>query len=419
MPQELAGVHSSFGTGGEHLVWGPTSGLTDESGTMCTMTTRQTGRLGWTGVGAVVLFAVISQNACGATPDEPSVKPVSPAAPATPATSQQPASEPAVVPVRPRGPVLRPPRVDAPDATEPLRPNMPESTAAELGLKSNPPLVREGAFIANTRGQMVRGKSGRAYFVFDRDATGRTFPPMILLEGPNLAAVERLSEVATPTSRIRLGGQVLAYRGHNYLLVTTPPLMERVEESAPPPAAPAATSSSSAGSPSTAPGAAAPSGAPGEKSIQDIIAEMDSAVGSRQTIGERRPIQTPSDAPSLTGESGGAKGAPASTPGGELSPSVMDSRTLGYLASRRGRLVRTGDGRLTFRPDNGASGKTEPAMTLLPCQNLVALESIADTSGEAATLTMSGEVFVYRGRHFLLASMYVVNRASSNVQPTQ
>lgn len=384
--------------------------------------------VGTLGACGVLFLACASFGQSGQDPADP----VPPPASTQPSSDQQPAVVPvapaplpAPIPARPRGPVLRPPQVNAPgkDGTEPVRPMEAAPPARDLNLSVSPPLVREGAFIASGFGQMVRGKSGRAYFVFQRDASGKTFPPMILLEGPNLAALERLSEVATPTSRIRIGGQVLVYRDHNYLLITTPPLMERgVEASTPPPGeTPADSTQPGAGDPAQgdAPSRATAANQ-GEKSIDDIIAEMDRAVGSRQSVGARRPIQSPGD---LT-QNGSGAAAPASSAAGttstyETGAAAMDSRTLGYLTSRRGRLVRSPDGWLTFRPDSGSSGKPEPAMALLPCQNLMALETISDSHGDATTLTVSGEVFVYQGRRHLLPSVYVVDRASTNVQPTQ
>ena len=348
--------------------------------------------------------------------DEPTTTPPNPTTPTSPVTP---------IPTPPRGPVLRPPRVDSPTSIEPVRPNLPDVPARELGLPVNPPLVREGAFVSSARGQLVRGKSGRPYFIFDRDATGRTFPPMILVEGPNLASMERLAEAGGSNARLRIGGQVLVYRGRNYLLVTTPPLMERLAEQVSADTTPSPREGAGGGqdgsptnAPATTPPQSAPSTPPGERSIDDIIADLDKAVGPRANVADRRPVQSvPSDAaPGASGPDAALNSAPT---GG-----VMDSRSLGYLASRRGRLVRASDGWLMFRPDTGANsggggGKTEPAMNLLPCQNLMALETIAETAGESTTLTMSGEVMVYQGRHFLLPSMYVVNRVSGNVLPTQ
>lgn len=340
-------------------------------------------------------MASVAQAQPPAEQREPAVKPVD----ATPTTPTAPAA--------PRGPVVKSPRIDAPGSVDAVHPNVPTSTAHDLGLTVNPPLIREGAFVSSSRGQLVRGKSGRAYFVFDRDTSGRTFPPMILLEGPNLAAMERLSEAGGPTTRLRIGGQVLVYRNHNYLLVTTPPLMERAD-AAPMPGDAAATEAANAD--------IAPDQTPqplGERSIDQIIDDLDKAIGPRSSVANRRPVQA-SQLPENASDASDTVVA-ESTAGS----SVMDSRSLGFLTSRRGRLVRAPAGWLMFRPDNGSASKPEPGLTLLPCQNLMALENVSDTSGDSVTLTMSGQVHVYKGRHYLLPTMYVINRPGAIVLPTQ
>ena len=92
--------------------------------------------------------------------------------------------------------------------------------------------------------------------------------------------------------------------------------------------------------------------------------------------------------------------------------------TTGYLTARRGRIVRGADGLLTAVMDSGSVGRTEGPMVLLPCQNLTALESIIDTGGDGTTFTLTGDVFVYKGRRYLRPAMYTVNRNTDIVMPT-
>ncbi len=42
-----------------------------------------------------------------------------------------------------------------------------------------------------------------------------------------------------------------------------------------------------------------------------------------------------------------------------------------------------------------------------------------DQLGDATTYTLTGDVQVYKGRRYLLISMYSVNRAADNVMPMQ
>lgn len=302
---------------------------------------------------------------------------------------------------------------------QPVRPGVPGTAREELGIDRPPPLVREGAFVSSARGVVVRGQSGRWYIVFDEDARGRKMPPMVVLPGPHLAALERLAsrmggeEAAGGTGgaggarlRILVTGQVLAYQGHNYLLPTAAPILETtlpVAEATPEPAAKdaeerAGGAEGGVAEPAEETGAAGVD-AGGEPSIDQIIGELDRALGTRRAS---NPIIA-ADHEGTAGENGAARVRPA-----------------GFMTARRGRIMRTGAGDCTFVVDAGTAGEVaEPPMMLLPCTNLSAIESIAERMGEAATFTISGQVIVYKGRNYLLPTTYTVNRVTDQVLPTQ
>lgn len=327
----------------------------------------------------------------------------------------QPDSLPAPPPAEPAvpGPVERPRSIvpSLPVSTpggrqltvEAVRPGLSGTPMAELGYTSNPYLVREGAFVANARARIVRGKTGHRFAIFDTDSAGRTLPPMVLLESANLASMERLLEHAADGTRVRLNGQATVYHDRNFLLLTAPPLMERAAEAAPiAPEIPAAPQGKDipAGAPAPTTG---PTATPAEPSIAQIIADLDKAVGAKRDSAPTRD------------RSSNARTADT----GEPDPTAADNQFGGYLTSRRGRLVRSSDGTLAFRLDSGSVGRTEPAYTLLPCQNLGSLDGWFDANGDATAMVMSGEVTVYRGRAFLLPQMYSVPRATDVVLPTQ
>jgi hypothetical protein len=298
---------------------------------------------------------------------------------------------------------------------QPVRPNLPGSPADEIGLAAAAPLVREGTFIASARGQAIKGKTGRWFMVFDPDAQGRVFPPMILLPNLNLAAVERSVERNPPGTRIVVTGVTTVYQNHNYLLLSAPPLLVRADAaSTPSPATEPPTTASADPPPAEQPAApaAAPASAPtpaaaGEPSIDDIVAKLDQAAGKVAALAPQRATK-PTVVPATATPEPTAAGSDA----GLLPP--------GLLASRRGRIFRTPDGALVFAIDNGPEPAVAmPPMILLPCQNLAALEQIAERAGEAATYTMSGEIVTYRGRNYLLPRNYQANRATDQVMPTQ
>lgn len=282
---------------------------------------------------------------------------------------------------------------------EPVRPNLPPTAAADLELGSNPPLMREGAFISNARAQMVKGKSGRLYAIFDADSQGRRLPPMIMGESPHLAAIERMLERESAGARLRVFGRVTVYRDRNFLIATAPAMLERFEvgETAPLAAAPTVSSQ-------TPPADSRPAAPIADPSIEQIVAELDKAVGSGRTM------------PAAPGRN--------ATPGGNAGPApIVESGdvgvTSGFLTTRRARVTRLADGQLAATLDNGTEGRADAPLLLLPNQNLTVLETIAEQLGDGVTYTLTGDVYVYKGRRYLLTSMYAVNRASDNVMPMQ
>ncbi|HYE03674.1 MAG TPA: hypothetical protein VD963_10620 [Phycisphaerales bacterium] len=81
-----------------------------------------------------------------------------------------------------------------------------------------------------------------------------------------------------------------------------------------------------------------------------------------------------------------------------------------YLPSRRGRMARNPAGDWVFVFDSGPRGRTEPPMVLMPSRTLEEMERLAGGQGEAAILTVSGQVFVYKGQNYLLPSFVVPER---------
>jgi hypothetical protein len=305
-----------------------------------------------------------------------------------------------------------------------VRPNLPGSLSDEVGLRSPAPLAREGSFVSNGRGQAVKGKSGRWFFVFDPDSAGRTLPPMVILPNQNLAAIERLTERTADGTRMAVTGSVTAYQGLNYLLPSAPPLLIRVEESSPGESSEPSrnpTDVPTGAAPQSEPAAAeAPAGKPAEAvesgarptpsrdepSIDEIVARMDQAAG-------RVAATSPQRATIAIDPGQGVR---------NMEPAEPGTRSLvapGMLVSRRGRIARATDGAMVFIFDSGTDGGSPAPLVLLPCQNLTAIEQIGERSGEAATYTVTGEVMTYRGRNYLLVRSYQANRASDQVMPAQ
>ena len=63
-----------------------------------------------------------------------------------------------------------------------------------------------------------------------------------------------------------------------------------------------------------------------------------------------------------------------------------------------------------FATDNGAEQqpeRPEPALVLMPCTNLESLERMANRRGEKALVLMTGRVFAYEGRNYLMPTFFV------------
>ncbi len=84
-----------------------------------------------------------------------------------------------------------------------------------------PALRREGEFIVNRKGHLVRAAhGGHVIFVFDADSEHAPDPPMVVVPCQMMQNMEDLVQERGDTLTFILSGQVLTYRGVNYLLPT-------------------------------------------------------------------------------------------------------------------------------------------------------------------------------------------------------
>lgn len=84
-----------------------------------------------------------------------------------------------------------------------------------------PALRREGEFIVNRKGHLVRAAhGGHVIFVFDADSEHAPNPPMVIVPCQMMQNMEDLVQERGDTLTFILSGQVLTYRGVNYLLPT-------------------------------------------------------------------------------------------------------------------------------------------------------------------------------------------------------
>lgn len=82
-------------------------------------------------------------------------------------------------------------------------------------------LRREGEYVVNRRGRLVRASNqGGAMFVFQGDGEKSPEPPMVLIPCQLLQSMEELVQERGDKLAFILSGQVLTYRGANYLMPT-------------------------------------------------------------------------------------------------------------------------------------------------------------------------------------------------------
>jgi len=84
-----------------------------------------------------------------------------------------------------------------------------------------PPLRREGEFIVNRRGRLIKApEGGHMLFVFESDTKENPELPMVLQACQLLEAMENEVQRRGDSTVFRLSGQINTYRGANYLLPT-------------------------------------------------------------------------------------------------------------------------------------------------------------------------------------------------------
>ena len=240
---------------------------------------------------------------------------------------------------------------------------------------------REGVFLTRRSGTLIKARTGDWIFVPRPTAEGSFDPPLVLLPSQNLERLENAIGAGVDRPAVSISGQVFAYRGHDYLLTSeaSSPLVEEPET----PAAPAA---------------------PDKPAVPDPAAQAEDLVRDLETR-RTRPRALPRATPAAATE-GSARTVQTSGP------------TEGTLiTARRGRIVRLPDGDLAFTTDNDGPSP-DRALPLAPCATLSRMESVSLWRGDGVALEVSGRILTYRGKRYLLPTMFVVPGVT-DVSPLQ
>ncbi len=188
---------------------------------------------------------------------------------------------------------------------------------------------------------------------------------------------------------------------------STPPAQPAPTPPKDPTAPPAEAAEDQAGDGVDAPAAVPPSEQdPGlsDRSLGDV---MDAQQTPR---GEVRIAPTRPAAPSMPATRAAPK--PTGLPGLAQESGGLPSRRFypegTFLSKRRGVLVKTTAGDLIFVPARDSRGRGEAPMVLLPGQTLSRLEAVPGVDQPGTTVVLSGQVFVYFDRQYLLTSVYAL-----------
>jgi hypothetical protein len=144
-----------------------------------------------------------------------------------------------------------------------------------------------------------------------------------------------------------------------------------------------------------------------DPSVDQIIKDMDKSKEPRKAV-------APATAPAVESPRPKTRSKP-----GTSNARARLLREGTFLTSRRGRVVRSSGGDWEFVFDADARGDADPTMILMPCLNLAGMERIAEKKGEAATFTVTGQVFIYRDRNYLLPTLYQVDRPERDIRTSQ
>lgn len=268
------------------------------------------------------------------------------------------------------------------------------------------PLLREGSYLTDLIGALkIDEATGAWVFIPETPATDGSRLRLFVIPSTALEQMQRTVESTELDVLFRLTARVFVYEQRNFILPLAPTRLERYQEAAPPAPTPGPGSGdTNGGQPATPPA--------GEQTAEEIMRSL------------RENVPLPRALESLPGASGGGGGAgtgstgsAGSAGGSEREARLLEEETI--LVSRRGRLTRSSSGVLHFVFDADAAGLNDPPMSLLPCLLLERLHRDFRTLGTThsdASILISGRVYTFRGKNYLLPTVYRIERVRGNIR---
>lgn len=306
---------------------------------------------------------------------------------------------------------------DEPPPEPPIEEPLPELPPADPGAQPIPglgetdfrirsaPLIAEGTFLIRRPGRVIILPTGERVFAFSPDERGTAMRPMVLIPSLTLQRMEQAAE-GRETAFI-ITGEVFMYLGVNYLLpdvftVIAPETIER------PPEQPQETPASP------------PTGR--DPAIEELIRDLERQRQRPRVVdpsAARVPEPAAPDRPSVPDDAGLSTDLALRAPGAAAAAGLLTDRQT--LDRRRGRLIRLPGGEWAIAFDNGPRHDPllDRPLILVPSLTLQRMQTWAGRMGDAVPIEVSGRITQYRGRNYLIPTVFRLYPVTTPLEPIQ
>ncbi|MDG2095111.1 MAG: hypothetical protein P8J89_07550 [Phycisphaerales bacterium] len=264
-----------------------------------------------------------------------------------------------------------------------------DAGSSEKEPESRPPLIAEGTLVVDIEGTMVK-HGQKPLWLFQMDPLPNIPPSeqqtFVLLPCRLLEEMERKADSMMPVpARFSLSGEVLNYGNENWLL---PQHVEWITDHA---------------------------NRDEPDQIPDELNEATETVDVVNSDGDTTRDQADSIADIVADLQASVGPLRRSVDAGDSVEPVNGPSEGRLLVSRRGRLGRGRTGAWMFVLDSDTTGLADPSLILLPSRKTAELEHYGGYGWLGRPMLISGEVFVYRGRHFIRPTAWKMVRERPNL----
>jgi len=237
-------------------------------------------------------------------------------------------------------------------------------------------LLPEGSFIVQLEGRVLPTAPGAWVFEPTQLVDNAKIRPMVVLPSQTMSRLIQLVGQDAKNNLVSLTGEILLYRGRNYLLVSAITAHAQEAEIAQPTTRPDDEVQDIPDIDHTRPEYSA--------GVQDLIKELEEARHADRTILQPTTVQA------------GTGRAP-----------VPEGRT---FMRRRARMVYLTAGEIALAFDNDPDQVIDVPLVVLPCHLRERMESIVESRGDSLTARVSGQSYAYNGRSYILPTSIVIER---------